>query len=151
MKKSIYAALSLLILSFGLMAQPPQPPPERGRCDMMDRGHARLGGDSFKLFRRAGIILSDEQVNRIYNISLKFVSDMQPIEIEMRKIDYEIRLELMKDNPDRSKIKDLIYKKKNQEALRDYLRIERDLNIIEVLTSEQKSQLKDYQMSKGKH
>ncbi len=45
----------------------------------------------------------------------------------------------MKENTNRNLLKELIRQKKEQEALRDYLRIIRDLDIIDVLTSEQKA------------
>ena len=55
-------------------------------------------------------------------------------------------MELMNENTDRNKLKELIKKKKEQEALRDYLRIVRDLDIIDVLTPEQKAQLNSCMM-----
>ena len=60
--------------------------------------------------------------------------------IEIDRIENSIRMELVKENADRNVLKELISRKKEQEALRDYLRIVRDLDIINVLTPEQKAQ-----------
>lgn len=154
MKKIIYTMYALFILSFGLMAQ--MPPPKEGEMPPPGSGHMgeghrmRMGEDSLRLFNRAGITLNENQIKQIYDISMKCVSNMQPVELEKRRIEYDIRLELMKDNPSRTLLKDLISKKKAEEAKRDYLQIERDLNIIDVLTPEQKAQLKAYQMQRGR-
>ncbi|MBW5389207.1 Spy/CpxP family protein refolding chaperone, partial [Brachyspira hampsonii] len=92
------------------------------------------------------IILTEEQADRMYDIAIKFITEEEPIRLEIERIDNSIRLELMKDNTDREAIKNLIREKKEQEALRDYLKIVRDLDIIDVLTPEQKAQLNSRMM-----
>ena len=57
-----------------------------------------------------------------------------------------MKTELKKDNPDKNILKDLIRRKKEQEAERDYLRILRDLDIIGTLTPEQRVQLNKYKV-----
>ena len=66
--------------------------------------------------------------------------------MEIEKIDYSIREELIKDNPDRNMLKNLIKSKKDYEAERDYLKMVRDLDIINVLTPQQRSQLRNCKM-----
>ena len=88
-----------------------------------------------------GIILTDEQADRMYDIAIRFIREEEPIRLEIERIENDIRMELMKENTDRNMLKELIRSKKEQEALRDYLRIVRDLDIIGVLTPEQKAQL----------
>ena len=79
-------------------------------------------------------------------MKIQFITEEEPIRLEIERIENSIRLELMKDNTDRNAIKKLIKQKKEQEALRDYLRIVRDLDIIGVLTPEQKAQLNSCMM-----
>lgn len=147
MKKVVYIASLILILSLTLLGQPgphggPKGPRHRGRDDF----DKRLGHDPLQFFRRAGIILTDEQANKMYDIAIKFITEEEPIRFEIERIENSIRMELMKENTDRNKLKELIKSKKEQEALRDYLRIVRDLDIINVLTPEQKAQLNSCMM-----
>lgn len=76
----------------------------------------------------------------MYDIAINFITQEEPIRLEIDRIENSIRMELMKENADRNVLKELISRKKEQEALRDYLRIVRDLDIINVLTPEQKAQ-----------
>lgn len=153
MKKAVYITSLILILSLTLLGQPapmgpgpheggPRGPRHRGRADF-DR---RLGHDPLQFFRKAGIILTEEQAAKMYDIAIKFITEEEPIRFEIERIENSIRMELMNENTDRNKLKELIKKKKEQEALRDYLRIVRDLDIIDVLTPEQKAQLNSCMM-----
>ena len=85
-------------------------------------------------------MLTDEQADRMYDIAINFITQEEPIRLEIDRIENSIRMELVKENADRNVLKELISRKKEQEALRDYLRIVRDLDIINVLTPEQKAQ-----------
>ena len=142
MKKIFYIVSMVLLLSLSIFAQPgPKGPGHRGH---RGRGHEfdkRLGHDPLQFFRKIGIILTDEQAEKMYDIAIKFITEEEPIRLEIERIENNIRLELMRDNTDRNRLKELIRQKKEQEALRDYLRIVRDLDIINVLTPEQKSKL----------
>ena len=143
MKKICYIITLALILSLSLLGQPgpkgpgPHGPRHRG-CPEFDK---RLGHDPLQFFRKMGIILTDEQADRMYDIAIRFIREEEPIRLEIERIENDIRMELMKENTDRNMLKELIRSKKEQEALRDYLRIVRDLDIIGVLTPEQKAQL----------
>lgn len=140
-KKIFYIISLILLLSLSAFAQHGN----HGRGDgMRKRGgefNRRLGNDPLQFFRKAGIILTEEQADKMYDIAINFIKQEEPVRLEIEKIDNNIRLELMKDIPNRDSLKNLIKDKKEQEAMMDYLRIVRDLDIIAVLTPEQKQQL----------
>ncbi|EKV57895.1 hypothetical protein A966_03231 [Brachyspira hampsonii 30446] len=149
MSKIFYTISLILLLSLSIFAQPgPKGPhgPGYGRNRRGGEFDKRLGHDPLQFFRKIGIILTEEQADRMYDIAIKFITEEEPIRLEIERIDNSIRLELMKDNTDREAIKNLIREKKEQEALRDYLKIVRDLDIIDVLTPEQKAQLNSRMM-----
>lgn len=131
------------------MSQPPNGGGGHGR-GMRWRGgmhgNEKLGPDALRFFQMAGIVLTEEQTKKIYDIAVKFVKDEENIRLEIEKIDYNIRTELIKDKPDRILLKKLIQNKKNNEAERDYLRMVRDLDIIDVLTPEQRAQIHNCKM-----
>ena len=151
MNRIFYTISLILLLSLSIFAQPgPKGPgphgPGHGRNRRGGEFDKRLGHDPLQFFRKIGITLTDEQAERMYDIAIKFITEEEPIRLEIERIENSIRLELMKDNTDRNTIKELIKQKKEQEALRDYLRIVRDLDIISVLTPEQKAQLNSCMM-----
>ena len=151
MNKIFYTVSLILLLSLSIFAQPgPKGSgphgPGHGRNRRGGEFDKRLGHDPLQFFRKIGITLTDEQAERMYDIAIKFITEEEPIRLEIERIENSIRLELMKDNTDRNAIKELIKQKKEQEALRDYLRIVRDLDIIAVLTPEQKAQLNSCMM-----
>lgn len=136
MYKKLYIIIILLSLSIFTEAY--------GRHGMeMRRKHTefdkRLGHDPLHFFRKIGITLTGEQEEKIYDIAINFIAQEEPIRLEIENIDRNIKIELMKENTNRNLLKELIRQKKEQEALRDYLRIIRDLDIIDILTSEQKA------------
>lgn len=149
MNKIFYTVSLILLLSLSVFAQPgPRGPGHRGP-GMGRRGgefNRRLGHDPLQFFRKIGITLTEEQADKMYDIAIKFITEEEPIRQEIERIENDIRMELMKDNTDRNLLKELIKQKKEQEALRDYLRIVRDLDIIDVLTPEQKAQLNSCMM-----
>lgn len=134
----IFAIFSMLFLS--VYGQPPPPMPDK-RPQKHDN---KLGPDHFQFFRKAGIVLTSEQTNRIYQIVTEFITNEQPIREKIEEIDYEIKTELMKDSPNRDILRDLIERKKEIEVEKDCLIIFRDLDIIAVLTPEQKVRLNKY-------
>lgn len=146
MNKIFYTIFLILLLSLSIFAQPGPHGPGHGRNRRGGEFDKRLGHDPLQFFRKIGITLTDEQAERMYDIAIKFITEEEPIRLEIERIENSIRLELMKDNTDRNAIKELIKQKKEQEALRDYLRIVRDLDIIAVLTPEQKAQLNSCMM-----
>ena len=140
MKKIFYILAIFTMLFLSVYGQPPPPPHQHGKKPHKDI----LGPDPMHFFRKAGITLSSEQTNQIYDIAIKFVDEDNPIREEIEKIDYNMKTELIKDNPDRNILRDLIKRKKEIEAERDCLIIFRDLDIIEILTPEQRVQLNKY-------
>ena len=150
MNKIFYTISLILLLSLSIFAQPgPKGPGHHshgGRGRRSGEFDKRLGHDPLQFFRKIGITLTDDQAERMYDIAIKFITEEEPIRLEIERIENSIRLELMKDNTDRNAIKELIKQKKEQEALVDYLRIVRDLDIIAVLTPQQKAQLNSCMM-----
>ncbi|TXJ16812.1 periplasmic heavy metal sensor [Brachyspira aalborgi] len=141
MKKIFYILAIFTMLFLSVYGQPPPPPPhQHGKKPHEDK----LGPDPMHFFRKAGITLTSAQTNRIYDIAIKFVNDEKSIRIKIEEIDYNIKNELIKDNPDRNILRDLIKRKKEIEAERDCLIIFRDLDIIGILTPEQRVQLNKY-------
>lgn len=140
--------LFILLFSSLLIAQPPAPRHGRGMGPGkgMRRGTYKLGPDALRFLQMAGIVLTEEQTKKVYDIAIKFVKEEESIRLEIEKIDYSIREELIKDNPDRNMLKNLIKDKKDYEAERDYLKMVRDLDIIDVLTPQQRSQLRNCKM-----
>lgn len=141
MKKIFYILAIFTMLFLSVYGQPPPPPPhQHGKKPHEDK----LGPDPMHFFRKAGITLTSAQTNRIYDIAIKFVNDEKSIRIKIEEIDYNIKNKLIKDNPDRNILRDLIKRKKEIEAERDCLIIFRDLDIIGILTPEQRVQLNKY-------
>ena len=140
MKKIFYILAIFTMLFLSVYGQPPPPPHQHGKKPHADK----LGPDPMHFFRKAGITLTSAQTNRIYDIAIKFVNDEKSIRIKIEEIDYNIKNELIKDNPDRNILRDLIKRKKEIEAERDCLSIFRDLDIIGILTPEQRVQLNKY-------
>ena len=140
MKKIFYILAIFTMLFLSVYGQPPPPPHQHGKKPHKDK----LGPDPMHFYRKAGITLTSAQTNRIYDIAIKFVNDEKSIRIKIEEIDYSIKNELIKDNPDRNILRDLIKRKKEIEAERDCLSIFRDLDIIEILTPEQRVQLNKY-------
>ncbi|CCY74773.1 putative uncharacterized protein [Brachyspira sp. CAG:700] len=140
MKKIFYILAIFTMLFLSVYGQPPPPPHQHGKKPHADK----LGPDPMHFFRKAGITLTSAQTNRIYDIAIKFVNDEKSIRIKIEEIDYNIKNELIKDNPDRNILRDLIKRKKEIEAERDCLIIFRDLDIIGILTPEQRVQLNKY-------
>ena len=140
MKKIFYILAIFTMLFLSVYGQPPPPPHKHGKKPHEDK----LGPDPMHFFRKAGITLTSAQTNKIYDIAIKFVNDEKSIRIKIEEIDYNMKNELIKDNPDRNILRDLIKRKKEIEAERDCLIIFRDLDIIEILTPEQRVKLNKY-------
>lgn len=148
MKKRLILLFVLLFSSL-LIAQPYGPGHGRGMRGGgrgMHRGTDKLGPDALRFLQMAGIVLTEEQTKKVYDIAIKFVQEEESIRLEIENIDYSIREELIKDNPNRNMLKNLIKSKKDYEAERDYLKMVRDLDIINVLTPQQRSQLHNCKM-----
>ena len=143
-KKRFYIFTIITVFLATFLTVYGQPPHPAGHGKKPHEHSKKLGPDPFQFFRKAGIILSSEQTNQIYEIAIKSVNAEQPMKEEIEKIDYNMKTELMKDNPDRNILRDLIKRKKEIEIERDCLIIFRDLDIIGILTPEQKVRLNKY-------
>lgn len=134
-----YTLLFIFLFSFTAFSQG-KPPHQCGNHSRFDK---KFGHNSLRYFKECGVQLTDKQVNKIYDIALKYLSEEEPFRAEIEKIDFNIRSEIIKSNPDKNLLKKLVFQKKEVEASIDYIHIERDLSILDVLTSEQRSMLKN--------
>ena len=145
MKRIVCTVLSLCIIFSNIaLAQ------HNHNNDMMmckNRNHLefdkKIGGDALRFFRMANINLTEEQVNKVYDIAFEFSLKEEPFMLEIRKLDYNIRKEIMKDSPDKDLIKKLILDRAEKQGNIDFLKMERDLYIMDILTEEQKLMLKE--------
>ena len=134
--------LSMLVVS-SVFAQPPTPPSENGYAPMppTHRHRKMPRGDIYGLCRMAGINLTEEQINEINKIDYDYETKIREAEYRKRGVDYKFEYEREKADINLKTIKDLINQRKDIEKEIDYLRIEREVSILNVLTPEQKEQL----------
>ena len=129
--------LSMLVVS-SVFAQTPTPPSENGYAPMLPR---KMLGDIYGLCRMAGINLSEQQINDINKTKYDYESKIREAKYRKMEIDYKFELEREKADIDLKTIKDLINQRKDIEKEIDYLRIEREVSIFNVLTAEQREQI----------
>ena len=158
MKTKILLSLFIIsLISSIAFAQPPAPDPAnepRYRYEPVPRGREpaaprhRVGpkGDIYRMCRNAGIYLTDEQIDEMGRIFYEYELKISDLEYQKRTIDYKFKLEREKIDIDLNLIKDLINQKKDLEKEIDYLRIEKDVAVLDVLTDEQLAQLNSYRM-----
>ncbi|MEI0510405.1 Spy/CpxP family protein refolding chaperone [Brachyspira intermedia] len=103
-------------------------------------------GDIYRMCRNAGIYLTDQQIDEMSKIFYEYELKINDLEYQKRNIDYKFKLEREKIDIDLNLIKDLINQKKDLEKEIDYLRIEKDVAVLDVLTDEQLAQLNSYRM-----
>jgi len=106
--------------------------------------HGHLHGNLYERCRAAGIILSDRQVQDINSINYDYEGRIMELEYQKRSIDYKFEYEKAKLDLNLNVIKDLINQRKDKEKEIDYLRIEKDVSLLNVLTAEQKNILNYY-------
>lgn len=139
--------LTTIILSMSavssVFAQPPTPPSENGYAPMppTHRHRKMPRGDIYGLCRMAGINLSEQQINDINKTNYDYESKIREAEYRKRGIDYKFEFEREKADIDLKTIKDLINQRKDIEKEIDYLRIEKEVSIFNVLTAEQREQI----------
>lgn len=104
----------------------------------------KLNKDFMKLFEDSGVYLTRKQTEDIYSFYIKYDIAIKTSDKNIKNIDSYIKEELIKDNPDRDIIKKLIFDKKNEESNKEYYKIECDLDILSILTSEQIKLIKSY-------
>ena len=134
--------LSMLVVS-SVFAQPPTPPSENGYAPMppTHRHRKMPRGDIYGLCRMAGINLSEQQINDINKTNYDYENKIREAEYRKRGVDYKFEFEREKADIDLKTIKDLINQRKDIEKEIDYLRIEREVSIFNVLTAEQREQI----------
>ena len=143
--KLLLSTLILTLVSALAFAQPPAPrggevPPPAPRHMGCPRG------DIYRMCRNAGIYLTDAQLEEMGQISYEYELKINDLEYQKRSIDYKFKLEREKIDLDLNLIKDLISQRKDLEKEIDYLRIEKDVTVLDVLTEEQLNQLNSYRM-----
>ncbi|ASJ20217.1 Spy/CpxP family protein refolding chaperone [Brachyspira hampsonii] len=159
MKTKILLSLFIItLISSMAFAQPPAPDPaagDRRRYEPVPRDRRepaprpRAGGpkgDIYRMCRNAGVYLTDEQIDEISRIFYEYELKISDLEYQKRNIDYKFKLEREKVDIDLNIIKDLINQKKDLEKEIDYLRVEKDVAVLDVLTDEQLAQLNSYRM-----
>ncbi len=160
MKTKLLLSLFIItLISSMAFAQVPLPPPEaanggryryepapREREPLPPRHRGGPRGDIYRMCRNAGIYLTDEQIDEISRISYEYELKINDLEYQKRTIDYKFRMEREKIDIDLNLIKDLINQKKDLEKDIDYLRVEKDVSMLDVLTDEQLQQLNSYRM-----
>ena len=126
----------------------PVPPAPRDREPVPPSPRHRPGarGDIYRMCRNAGIYLTDQQIDEMSKIFYEYELKINDLEYQKRNIDYKFKLEREKIDIDLNLIKDLINQKKDLEKEIDYLRIEKDVAVLDVLTDEQLAQLNSYRM-----
>lgn len=134
-----------LMSSIAFSQVPPPPPTPRGNTPM-PRHMAGPRGDIYRICRNAGIYLTDEQLDEMGKIAYEYELKINDLEYQKRSIDYRFKTEREKIDIDLALIKDLISQRKDLEKEIDYLRIEKDVTILDVLTDEQLDQLNSYRM-----
>ena len=134
--------LSMLIVS-SVFAQPPVPPSQNGNPPTAQapryerRHHRHIHG----IRGLEWINLTEEQINEINKIDYYYETKIREAEYRKRGVDYKFEYEREKADINLKTIKDLINQRKDIEKEIDYLRIEREFSILDVLTPEQKEQL----------
>lgn len=117
-----------------------------GRMSSDRNTQSRSGDmDYMMLFDYAGISLSDGQKRTMQGCIGKYDTETRVLLLDIRELNNSIRTELLKDKPDRKTIKSYIDKKKEKEALIEYMNIDRDITILETLTAEQRAMFYNYQ------
>ena len=150
--KLLLSTFILTLVSALAFAQPPAPrgvdvPPAPGpRERAMPRAMGGPRGDIYRICRNAGIYLTDAQLEEMGKISYEYELKINDLEYQKRSIDYKFKLEREKIDLDLNLIKDLINQRKDLEKEIDYLRIEKDVAVLDVLTDEQLTQLNSYRM-----
>ena len=157
--KILLSILAIALISSVAFAQPPAPDPAnesryryepapRDREPVPPAPRHRPGpkGDIYRMCRNAGIYLIDEQIDEMSKIAYEYELKINDLEYQKRNIDYKFKIEREKIDIDLNLIKDLISQKKDLEKEIDYLRIEKDVTILDVLTDEQLAQLNSYRM-----
>lgn len=131
--------LSMLAVS-SVFAQPPVPPAGNGyqpapRYERRHNRHVRgIRGLEW-------INLTEEQITEINKIDYDYETKIREAEYRKRGVDYKFEYERERIDINLNVVKDLINQRKDIEKEIDYLRIEKEVSILNVLTPEQKEQL----------
>lgn len=131
--------LSMLAVS-SVFAQPPVPPAQNGNqpAPRYERRHNRHVRGIRGL---EWINLTEEQITEINEIDYDYETKIREAEYRKRGVDYKFEYERERIDINLNVVKDLINQRKDIEKEIDYLRIEKEVSILNVLTPEQKEQL----------
>lgn len=94
----------------------------------------------------ADISFTDEQTEKMNKIDYEYELKINKLVYEKRSINYKLQTERKKIDADLKIIKDLISQKKDLEKEIDYLKVEKDFSMLDVLTEEQLTKLNNYRM-----
>ena len=150
MKSKLRKLLGTIILSMlavsTVFAQPPTPPAQNGNpqtppMHQPPRHEQRQRRDIYGIRGLAVINLTEEQRNEMNKIAYDYDTKIREADYRKRGVDYKFEYERQKTDIDLNVIKDLINQRKDIEKEIDYLRIEREVSILKVLTPEQREQL----------
>ncbi len=144
MKSKLLATIILSMFSIStVFAQPPTPPAENGYAPMSQapRHEKRNHRHNFGVRGLEWINLNEEQINEINKIDYDYETKIREAKYRKEGVDYKFKFEREKIDLDLNIIKDLINQRKDIEKEIDYLRIEKEVAILKVLTPEQREQL----------
>lgn len=150
--KLLLSAFILMLVSALAFSQPhvlrrgdvyPAPNPRERTMSRAMGGHR---GDIYRICINAGIYLTDAQLKEMRQISYEYELKINDLEYQRRSIEYKFKFEKEKIDLDLNLMKDLISQRKDLEKEIDYLRIEKDVSVLDVLTEEQMQQLNSYKM-----
>lgn len=146
MKGKLLATIILSMFAVStVFAQPTPPPAGNGYAPIPHapiHGHARgKRGHIHGVRGLEWLNLSEEQINEIQKIDYDYEIRIREAEYRKEGVDYKFRYEREKIDLNLNTIKDLINQKKDIEKEIDYLRIEKEVTILKVLTPEQREQL----------
>lgn len=139
MKIKLLAAAVISVFTVSIaFAQPPAPPMPRNN---EGERKERIWHWQDIMHRMGGLNLSEQQLNDINKLSYDYESKIREAEYRKRGVDYKFEFERRKADIDLNLIKDLIGQRKDIEKELDYLRIEKDVSILKILTPEQRERL----------
>lgn len=102
--------------------------------------------DIYMICKVADISFTGEQTEKMNKIDYEYELKINKLIYEKRSINYKLQTERKKIDADLKIIKDLISQKKDLEKEIDYLKVEKDFSMLDVLTEEQLTKLNNYRM-----
>lgn len=144
MKSKLLAIIILSMFAVSTVFAQPTPPAGNGSTPMPIApiyGHGRHHRHIHGVKGLEWINLSEQQIEEINKINYDYETRIREAEYRKEGVNYKFKFEREKIDINLNTIKDLINQKKDIEKEIDYLRIEKEVEIIKVLTPEQREQL----------